>query len=165
MTAAQLRLLRVFTLQFVTDAVKQLHVALLGILLERGDEGPRHGARCLAGDLRVLPTQLQTRISKCKHKGNEEEGGRKDLSNGGEGTTYEVWVSLLPLHMITSAGLVLVCFAFSYPCSPLVAFFKKPIAVLAIPPISPRAYALTMPSRPCPASLARFGSLSTPWVL
>lgn len=77
MTAAQLRLLRVFTLQFVTDAVKQLHVALLGILLERGDEGPRHGARCLAGDLRVLPTQVQNRISKCKHTVVRKRGAGK----------------------------------------------------------------------------------------
>lgn len=57
MATAQLRLLRVFTLEFVTNAVKQLHVALLRVLLECGDEGPRHGARCLACDLRVLPAQ------------------------------------------------------------------------------------------------------------
>ena len=40
MATAQLRLLRVFTLQFITDTVQQLHVALLGVLLERGDKCP-----------------------------------------------------------------------------------------------------------------------------
>ncbi len=54
MTAAQLRLLRVLSVQLVADAVEQRHVALLRVLLERGDEGPGHGARGLAGDLRVL---------------------------------------------------------------------------------------------------------------
>lgn len=52
--AAQLRLLRVLALQLITDAVEQLHVALLRILLEGSDEGPRHGACCCTCDLCVL---------------------------------------------------------------------------------------------------------------
>lgn len=47
MRAAQLRLLVVLALQLVADAVQQLYVALLRVLLERRDEGVRHGARRL----------------------------------------------------------------------------------------------------------------------
>lgn len=54
MAAAQLRLLRVLGGEFVPNAVQQLHVALLRILLQRSDEGPRHGARGLAGDVGIL---------------------------------------------------------------------------------------------------------------
>ncbi len=54
MTTAQLRLLRVLRLQLRADAVQQLDVALLRVLLERGDECPGHGAGGLAGDLGVL---------------------------------------------------------------------------------------------------------------
>ena len=55
MAAAQLRLLRVLALELVADGIEQLHVALLRVLLERSDEGERHGARGLARDLCVLP--------------------------------------------------------------------------------------------------------------
>ena len=51
--AAQLRLLRVLAVQLVTNAVQQLHVALLRLLLERVDEGVRQSASCLAGNLSV----------------------------------------------------------------------------------------------------------------
>ena len=54
MTATELRLLRVPAFQLVSNAVKQLHVALLWILFERGNEGPGHGACGLARDVRVL---------------------------------------------------------------------------------------------------------------
>ena len=50
MTARQLRLLGVLLLQDVADAVQQLHIALLGILLQGLDEGVGHGARRLRGD-------------------------------------------------------------------------------------------------------------------
>lgn len=82
-----------------------------------------------------------------------------------EGKTYEVWVSLLPLHMMTSAGLVLVWRALSVLSSPRVAFLNRPMAVLATLPRSPLLYADTIPNSPCPASFARLGSLSTPLVL
>lgn len=36
--------------QLVTDAVEELDVALLGVLLEGGDEGPRHSAGGLEAD-------------------------------------------------------------------------------------------------------------------
>lgn len=45
--ARKLRLLRVFSGQFVSDAVEKLHITLLGILLEGSHERPRHGACCL----------------------------------------------------------------------------------------------------------------------
>ena len=77
MAAAQLRFLRVFTLQFIADTVKQLHVTLLRVLLECGDEGPRHGARCLACDLSVLPTQSQNHISRCKYTVVRKGGAEK----------------------------------------------------------------------------------------
>lgn len=40
MATAQLRLLRVLALQLIADAIQQLHVTLLRILLEGRDEGP-----------------------------------------------------------------------------------------------------------------------------
>lgn len=49
-TARELRLLRVFRGQLVSDAVEQLHVALLGILLKGGNKGPGHGPSGLRGD-------------------------------------------------------------------------------------------------------------------
>lgn len=55
MTAAKLRLLRILARELVTDAVEQLHVALLRVLLEGRDESPGHGARGLAGNVRILP--------------------------------------------------------------------------------------------------------------
>ena len=54
MTTAQLRLLRIFTLQLIPYTIQQLHIALLGILLQRRDKRPRHGPRRLARNLRVL---------------------------------------------------------------------------------------------------------------
>lgn len=53
MTAAQLRLLVVFALEFVADAVEQLHVALLRVALERRHERVRHGACGGSGDVGV----------------------------------------------------------------------------------------------------------------
>ena len=50
MATRELGLLGVAGLQLVADAVEQLDVALLRVLLEGGDEGPGHGARCLGGD-------------------------------------------------------------------------------------------------------------------
>lgn len=55
MTAAQLRLLGVLGLELVANAVEELDVALLRVLLQRRDEGPGHGSCGLAGDLCVLP--------------------------------------------------------------------------------------------------------------
>ena len=53
MAARELGLLGVPGLELIPDAVEQLHVALLGPLLERRDEGPRHGAGGLGSDCRV----------------------------------------------------------------------------------------------------------------
>lgn len=55
MAARELRFLRIFGREFVTDAVQQLDVALLGILLHGGDEGPRHGASGLCGNSCIGP--------------------------------------------------------------------------------------------------------------
>lgn len=55
MAAAQLRLLLVLALELVSDAVEQLHVALVRVLLETGNEGPGHGARGFAADGSVGP--------------------------------------------------------------------------------------------------------------
>lgn len=54
MTTAQLRLLRIFTLQLIPYTIQQLHITLLRIFLQRCDESPRHGPCRLARDLRVL---------------------------------------------------------------------------------------------------------------
>ena len=48
--ARQLRLLGIFCLKNIANAIEQLDVALLWILLDSGDEGPGHGASCLCGD-------------------------------------------------------------------------------------------------------------------
>lgn len=55
MAAAQLRLLRVLGLEFVTNAVEELDVALLWILLKSRHKSPRHGSSSLASDVCVLP--------------------------------------------------------------------------------------------------------------
>jgi hypothetical protein len=55
MTATQLWFLGVLGSELVTDAVEQLDVALLRVLLHGGDEGPGHGAGGLGGDGCVGP--------------------------------------------------------------------------------------------------------------
>ena len=55
-TATQLRLLRVFALKLISNAVQQLNVALIRVLLQAGDEGPRHSACGFAGDRSVRAT-------------------------------------------------------------------------------------------------------------
>lgn len=52
-TAAQLRFLLVLALELVADRVEQLDVALVRVLAQRRDEGPRHGARGFAANRRV----------------------------------------------------------------------------------------------------------------
>ena len=54
MTATQLRLLRVLGRQFISDAVQQLYIALMRVLLERRHKSPAHGARRLARNIGVL---------------------------------------------------------------------------------------------------------------
>jgi hypothetical protein len=53
--AAQLRLLLVLALELLADAVEQLNVALVGVLAQRCDESPGHGARRFATDRCVGP--------------------------------------------------------------------------------------------------------------
>jgi hypothetical protein len=55
MAARELRLLGVFGSKLVTDAVQQLDVALLGVLLHSGDEGPGHGTGGLCGNSCIGP--------------------------------------------------------------------------------------------------------------
>lgn len=50
MAARELGPLAVFAGELVTDAVEELDVALLRVLLEGGDEGPRHGTGCLGSN-------------------------------------------------------------------------------------------------------------------
>lgn len=54
MAAAQLRLLRILALELVPDAVQQLHIALLWVLLQRRDKGPGHGTGSLTTNARIL---------------------------------------------------------------------------------------------------------------
>lgn len=58
MTAAELRLLRILALQLITNAVKQLDVALLRVLLQRGDKCPAHSTSSLATYGRVGTVNL-----------------------------------------------------------------------------------------------------------
>lgn len=56
MATGQLGLLSIAGRQLVTDTVEELDIALLGVLLEGSDEGPRHGASGLEADARVGTT-------------------------------------------------------------------------------------------------------------
>lgn len=103
MAAAQLRLLCVLALELVADAVQQLHVTLLGVLLQGSDKRPGHSPSSLPSDSCVLSTEEEITLVR--------ETPKWSLLKRSE-LTYEVWVSLLPDHMITSAGDVLVSFAF-----------------------------------------------------
>lgn len=60
----------------------------------------------------------------------------------------DVCSSLLPDHMITSAGEVFVRKFRLRVSSPVAAFLRNPSAVFAMPPKSPRAYDDTIPRRP-----------------
>lgn len=53
MTAAELRLLRVLALQHIANAVQELQIRLVGVLLDGRDERPRHGTRRLRSNSRV----------------------------------------------------------------------------------------------------------------
>lgn len=62
-TARQLRLLRIASGKFVANAIEKLYVALLGILLERCDKGPRHGASGLSSNRCIGPRlQISVRV-------------------------------------------------------------------------------------------------------
>ena len=50
MAATQLRLLRILASQLVSDAIQQLNIALLRVLLQCGDKSPRHCARSLSAN-------------------------------------------------------------------------------------------------------------------
>lgn len=71
----ELGLLGVARLQLVADAVEQLHVALLRVLLEGRDEGPRHGARGLGCDGRVgsVGCRVLENVVKCTGKWGTNE--------------------------------------------------------------------------------------------
>jgi hypothetical protein len=60
--ARELWFLRISRGQFVADAVQKSDVALLRVLLEGGDESPRHGARGLRsnGGVRSVMTQVKS---------------------------------------------------------------------------------------------------------
>jgi len=57
MAAGKLWFLGVFGGELVTDAVQQLDVALLGILLHSGDEGPGHRTGGLCGNSCIGPIE------------------------------------------------------------------------------------------------------------
>lgn len=59
MAARKLRFLRIFGGQLVSNAIEQLDVALLWVLLQRRDKSPRHSASGLSGDGGVGPTSKQ----------------------------------------------------------------------------------------------------------
>jgi hypothetical protein len=65
MTAAQLRFLGILCRQLIADAIQQLHVTLLGILLQSCNEGPRHGACGFTANGCVLP------VNESELQGNE----------------------------------------------------------------------------------------------
>ena len=62
--AGKLRLLRVFAGELVADAVEELDVALLGVLLHCVDKRPGHGSCGLGGDCGISPAVY---VSRCIH--------------------------------------------------------------------------------------------------
>lgn len=62
-TARQLRPLLVTRRELVPNAVEQLHVALLRVLLQSRDEGPRHGTSRLVGDGGIRSVEKGMRVS------------------------------------------------------------------------------------------------------
>lgn len=54
MTTTQLGFLGISTLQFIANTVQQLHITLVRILLQCGDESPTHGSGRLTSDIRIL---------------------------------------------------------------------------------------------------------------
>ena len=87
MTARKLRLLRVLLFENVADAVEELDVTLLGILLQGGDEGVGHGAGRLCVDGGVGPGSSvsaivqspigKTRVLKKQRKKKGKEHSRR----------------------------------------------------------------------------------------
>lgn len=78
---AQLRLLGILPLQLVTDAVEQLHVALLWVLLHCRDESPRHGAGSLSSDLCVLPVKEERQHGTLTLASQSESRSRRKRAN------------------------------------------------------------------------------------
>jgi len=63
MTTAQLGLLAIFPLELIADAIEQLDVALVRVLLKTVDEGVRHCACSFALDGGIGPeTMLATSV-------------------------------------------------------------------------------------------------------
>ena len=73
MTRTKLRLLLIFTLELIPNAVQQLDVTLLGILFQSGDESPRHCARRLPCYRRVLPVKESATTVVTEKKGPKVE--------------------------------------------------------------------------------------------
>ena len=71
MAAAKLWFLRILGRQLNPDAIQQLHIALLGILLQRIDESPRHGSSSFSSDRSILPAKRKKkkRSVKCFEPG------------------------------------------------------------------------------------------------
>lgn len=62
MTARELGFLSVPRREFVANAIEQLHVALLRVLLQGSDKGPRHGASGLRSN-RSIGTRVMVSSS------------------------------------------------------------------------------------------------------
>lgn len=66
MAAAQLRLLCVLALELVADAVQELHVTLLGVLLQGSDKRPGHSPGSLPSDSCVLSIERPPSLERHK---------------------------------------------------------------------------------------------------
>ena len=63
MTTTELRTLGVLGGQLGSNTIQQLDVTLMRILLESGDESPRHGSRRLTSDRCVGPVVKQKKFN------------------------------------------------------------------------------------------------------
>ena len=100
MAAAQLWLLGILGLQFFANAVEQLDVALLRVLLQRCDKGPGHGTRGLAGDLGILPVSQNSSVITLGPRYSKE---RREGVDDGRGE--ELTKSVYPWNQTTSQHL------------------------------------------------------------
>lgn len=79
MAAGKLRFLRVFCGELVSDAVEQLDIALLRILLHGRDESPGHCACSLGGDGGISPMIYVSRCMPRVYRRRAEREARLEI--------------------------------------------------------------------------------------
>lgn len=109
MTAAQLRLLAILAFELVTDAIQQLHVALVWVLFECRDEGPGHSPGSFTANRSVGPVDGLV-FFKCFRRHEEEIDLRGLCILGSTPHDYIGWAGLgsqiLFVYLVTLRNLL-----------------------------------------------------------